>query len=438
MKLPILCLLPATRVAAFLLLALVGANITWAQGNYVQPRFSQQGKAAQPMPAFPGALLAGGPAAAQGNQFMDVAGNSIVMPANYCQSCPGGCSSYGGSCQGCPGGYGDPMGVDFGGYGQDQCGPHYFDISAEVVFMAGEELFDGLGAFGAVTASTDSPRVLNPNSSDGNYEPGWRIAGRYDIGALAVLEATYMGMYDTRFRDSVTSTEASNNPPNTPFSLVSVFSDFGINPIDGVDQGEVYAINYESDLQSTEFSYRRYWVGQNPRISGTWLLGARYLRMTDTLRFDAEAFMAGSEVNSRRTWDSENDMVGFQFGGDGWICLRQGLRIGGEAKTGFYNNRFKFRHSGDFPALAQGANPPADFDVSAEGNQVAFAAEGGITMVADILPSWSIRGGYQVLYLNSLATAGGNVDQSNISSTAVLTQAHALYHGFHGGVEWIW
>jgi hypothetical protein len=424
----------AAKVTALLLLVAICSQDGWAQGQYFQPSLGRTA-GSQSAPPMPGALLAGGPAAAQGGQFMDVQGNPIVLQANYCQSCPGG---YGGPGQARTGGYGNPMAVDFGGYGEDQCGPHYFDISADVVFLQASDLFDGLSAFGAVTAATNSPRVLNPNNSSDGYEPGWRIAGRYDIGALALLEVTYMGLYDIGFTDRVSSTEASNNPPNTPFSLVSVFSNFGIMPIDGIDQGEVYALNYEADLQSTEFSYRRYWVGQNPRISGTWLMGARYLRMTDTLQFDADAFFAGGTAFSRRTWDSENDLVGFQCGGDGWICLRQGLRLGGEAKTGIYNNRFKFRHIGDFPTAVPGTAPPADFDVSAEGNQVAFAAEGGVTLVADILPSWSVSGGYQVMYLNSLATAPGNVDQSNISSTAVLTQAHALYHGFHGGIEWIW
>ena len=56
----------------------------------------------------------------------------------------------------------------------------------------------------------------------------------------------------------------------------------------------------------------------------------------------------------------------------------------------------------------------------------------------DILPSVSLRGGYQVLYLNSLATSANNVDASNFNSTAVLTQDHVLYHGFNGGFEYIW
>ncbi|MCH2115058.1 MAG: hypothetical protein MK171_09140 [Pirellulales bacterium] len=433
MNLPVSIAVRTAWVAAFSATLLLNAHRIWAEGGYVQPRFSQPisqtGRAQQAMPPLPGALLAGGPAAAQGNQFMDAGGNSIVMPANYCQGCPGG---YGPAY---PGGYGDPMGIDFGGCGTEQCGPHYFDISVDAVFFAAEELFDNLGNFGAITAAASAPRILNPNDSAGDFEPGWRIMGRYDIGALAVLEATYMGMYDIGFSNRVVSTQVTTSPPDTPFQLVSVFSNFGQDPIDGLDQGEVYALRYESDLQSTEISYRRYWVGKNPRVSGTWLAGARYLRMTESLVHNVEAFVLGVTDFSMRSWNSENDLVGFQFGGDGNICLRQGLRIQGEAKAGIYNNRFKFRHVGEFPAAG---NAPADFDVSVEGNQVAFAAEWGVTLIADILPSWSVRAGYQALYLNSLATAGGNVDETNISNTALLTQSHAIYHGFHSGIEWIW
>jgi hypothetical protein len=132
-------------------------------------------------------------------------------------------------------------------------------------------------------------------------------------------------------------------------------------------------------------------------------------------------------------WSADNDMVGFQFGGDGWICLRQGLRLGGETKAGIYNNRFKYRHATDVPDPGV-----TNVDFSSDGNQVAFAGEGSIDLVADILPSFSIRGGYRVMYMSSLATVGNNIDPANAFSTTVLTQADALYHGFHAGLEYIW
>lgn len=442
MNLPMIDLIRAAKVALCLTVISSTASLGLAQQGYLKPTFHQRANYSQ-APPMTGAMLAGGPAAAQGNQFMDVQGNSIVMPASYYQSSPTCYNGY-------PGGAtGDPMAVDFGGYGQDQCGPHYFDISADVVFLQGEDLFNGVASFGSVTAAANAPKILDPNTSGSDYEPGWRITGRYDVGALAVLEATYMGLYDLGFNDRITSAQGSLLLPVPPVptnnQLQSVFSGFGApTPIAGLDAANVYSLNYEADLQSTEFSYRRYWLGNNPRVSGTWLIGARYIRLTESIQFNVEdSFdVPGPDDTSSRLWDAENDMVGFQLGGDGWISLRQGLRVGGEMKAGIYNNRFKFRHAGDFPeGVTPGVGvdpPPADFSSLTEGNQVAFAAEGEVSMVIDILPSWSIRGGYQVLFLNSLATVGGNIDQTNISNTAVLTQADAVYHGFHGGVEWIW
>ena len=427
--------LPTKWRAIAALLAAAVTPITFANAQsqgYQVPNFPGIGMpipgGAQQLPAFPASPLAGGPAATQGGEFIDVEGRRIVLPASYCQSCPGG-SCETGFCAPGVGGCGDPMAVDFGGYGQDQCGPHYFDVSADVVFLQAAELWNNVGPFSSAGVGANAPRYLNPNSSDDDFEPGWQISARYDVGALAVLEATYMGLYDIGFTDTVNSAAVNNG---VPFSLFTSFSNFGTGTlVEGFDDGNVHTLGYQSDLQSTELSYRRYWVGTNPRVSGTWLVGARYLRMTEDFNFHSQALVGAAVESANRLWSSENDMVGFQFGGDGWYALRQGLRIGGEAKAGVYNNHFKFRHLARLPS-------DPDFNVLTVGDQVAFAAEGGAQVVADILPSWSVRGGYRVLYLNSLTTAGNSIDQSNINSLVVSSQAHALYHGFHGGIEYVW
>ena len=78
-----------------------------------------------------------------------------------------------------------------------------------------------------------------------------------------------------------------------------------------------------------------------------------------------------------------------------------------------------------------------------DGNQIAFIADGGVSFVADILPSWSVKGGYEFLYLNSLVTVQGNVNTAIYNGLvngppALGTQGHVFYHGFHGGVEYVW
>lgn len=374
-------------------------------------------------PNLPASPLAGGQAAYQGGAYMDAHGDNIVMPASYCEPSAG----YGEMCApdaGCS--YGDPGYADFGGYSTpDQCGPHYFDVAANAVFLQSDRSFDDVPPLGSIGVA--GPTILDPGDLNDDYEAGWEIAARLDLGPLSVIEATYMGIYDLGFNSTVNSVDVA--PNGADFQLNSVFSDYGIDPIEGLDEGSVYNVDYQSDLQSTELSYRRYWVGYNPRISGTYLAGFRYVRMTEDLNFNAIALDGDSNIN----WQSTNDLVGAQLGGDGWIALRQGLRLGGETKAGIYNNRFKYGHSTSIP------DPDiTNVDFGADGNQVAFVGEAKIDLVADILPSISIRGGYRVLYINSLVTVGNNIDPSDVTSTTLYTQADALYNGFHGGIEYIW
>lgn len=440
---------PTILATAIAVLAgtLVPTDVTRAEApGYQAPSFynvGQQPEAPGFTPPFPASPLAGGAAAAQGDAFMDAHGQSIVMPAGYCQGCPGG------SGEAYPdgmGGYGDPMAVDFGGYGQDQCGPHFFDVAFDVVYLQNEDLVgESLGAFtslgiGSAPGETEFP-FLDPTGAGGDLEPGWRIALRYDIGALAVLEATYMGLYDFGFEDSVRSVDV--DPSDLDNQLFSIYSAYGfIDPdlgdgivgIPGLDEASQHSLKYQSDLQSTELSYRRYWVGYHPRITGTMLCGFRYVRMTEDFLFSAITENGNGSIG----YSTDNDLLGFQVGGDAWACVKQGLRFGVEGKAGIYNNRFEFLSAANdvFP------DPPPGLQAPADGNQVAFVAEGGVSFVADILPSWSIRGGYEAFYLNSLVTLQGNIDTTIFDTdTPVLplhTEGHQFYHGFHGGLEYVW
>jgi hypothetical protein len=402
---------------------------------------SGAGRAMGQAPKMPASPLAGGAAAAQGGAFMDAHGNRIVMPASYGQpyasygeACPDG-NGYGADCYGDGAGYGAGgpcvQYADFGGYSSpDQTGPHYFDVAVFGVGLMAEDLFQDVLPFAAIGTGDLAPRILNPDSEFDDVEAGWQIALRYDLGPLSVLEAQYMGIYDIGFNDTIRSEDVANGQPN---QLTSVFSDYGLIVIDGLVEGEVFSLDYESDLQSTEFSYRRYWVGYSPRVSGTYLAGFRYIRLSEDLNFNTIA----DDGNANLFWNADNDLVGAQFGGDGWVTLRQGLRVGSEVKAGVYNNRFKFGHVTNIPDPAIN-----DVDFHTDGNQVAFAGESTIDLVADILPSVSLRAGYRVLYLNSLATVGNNIDPNEFddmtANSTVLTQAHAFYHGFHGGIEYIW
>ena len=156
--------------------------------------------------------------------------------------------------------------------------------------------------------------------------------------------------------------------------------------------------------------------------------------------------------------ETQNNLLGFQTGGDMWITIRQGLRIGGETKVGIYGNHHKVHTNidvyGDTSELIPDFSPvgddEADFDEEFSGNRVAFIGEASLDVVFDLSPSWSLRAGYEVLFASSLALAGANFNNGNIYDVTPVdgcppvrspfsnSNGTALYHGGHVGVEYIW
>jgi hypothetical protein len=209
----------------------------------------------------------------------------------------------------------------------------------------------------------------------------------------------------------------------------------------------MHTISAESSLQTAEISYRRYWLGHIPRISGTLLAGFRYTRLDDDFQFatqgsePATAFPMGPNAALEYDEECENNLAGFQAGGDLWICLTQGLRFGTEAKVGIYNNHYVLTNQ--ITTTPPNTTPPTLFEEIRD-DKVAFLTEFNIDLVADVLPSVSVRIGYELLFMNSLVLAGDNFNQTSPYGNQgprepfVNDDGELFYHGGHAGIEYIW
>jgi len=139
--------------------------------------------------------------------------------------------------------------------------------------------------------------------------------------------------------------------------------------------------------------------------------------------------------------DCENNLAGFQTGGDIWVSLCQGLRFGTEAKVGIYDNHSRLANR--ISTTPAGVQPPTLFEEFKD-DHAAFISEGSFDVVADILPSLSIRAGYEVLFLNELVLAGDNFNQTSPYGNQgprvpfVDTHGELFYHGGHVGIEYCW
>jgi hypothetical protein len=414
--------------------------------------------------------------AAAPSRYVDANGNQIIVPAGYCERCSdydggsgcceyGGCDGNGGYGQGgypgcCPmgcGGTDPPVGCDLmndtGIEGDlvDQRGPHYWDVRAETVFLQRNKSFGKNVDFTAM--NVNGPIVLSSNQLDiEDVNWGFRVMGRYDICPLSVVEFGYTGILD--FSDKASFTDPTNNLfslfSRDPITGIFGTSPAGVNlpggPNPFTERAHMQSIELSSNLQTAEISYRRYWLGYIPRVSGTLLAGFRYTKVNENFVFSSQ----GSEPLPQTVMplaaldykeDCENNLSGFQTGGDIWVSLMQGLRIGSEAKVGIYDNHSRLANR--ISTTPMGIQPPALFEEFKD-DHAAFIGEGSLDVVADILPSLSIRAGYEVLFLNQLVLAGENFNQTSPYGNQgprvpfFNTDGELFYHGGHVGIEYIW
>ena len=106
-----------------------------------------------------------------------------------------------------------------------------------------------------------------------------------------------------------------------------------------------------------------------------------------------------------------------------------------------YNNHYSLTNQ--ITTTPLGTTPPTLFE-EFKNDHAALLTEGSVDLVADILPSISVRVGYEVLFINSLVLSGENFNQTSPYGNQgarvpfVNDDGQVLYHGAHAGLEYIW
>jgi hypothetical protein len=137
--------------------------------------------------------------------------------------------------------------------------------------------------------------------------------------------------------------------------------------------------------------------------------------------------------------NTQNDIWGAQIGGDTYVCLTPRFKLGAELEAGLYGNGSK---SNTRAVWREGANGgPQSLLESVEDNDVAFVAELGAIGTFRLTPRTTIRGGYQLLYLDGVALAGENFNVASPFSPrqAILdNNGNVFYHGATLGLNFTW
>ena len=311
---------------------------------------------------------------------------------------------------------------------------------------------------------------LNPTASMATANRGFHIApgirgtighyvGRDWANRDQSVEFTALGLFDWEKSDGV----ASSFPQRlySPFDPGFVFDPaIGLRNavIGGFAASDVQEFEYTTNLNSFELNFRtRYRLARDVMTAmpdGTWtrqldpgptpslLAGLRYYRINETFnwnsqRFNNPALGQNNLGNASGNYDIEtsNDLFGVQFGAD-WTRQEKEWRMGAWIKLGGLVN-FSHQHSTvvvDDNFFSGDINS----DRQASEDVFTFAGEAGLSGAYHFNPNVSLRGGLELLWIQSVAVAPEQISFNFAAPPTVDLSGNVFYMGASVGLEVIW
>jgi len=322
----------------------------------------------------------------------------------------------------------------FGGGGC--CTPMWYDFHVEWMHLTRDNMGERVDITSR-NAGVGAPIVLSTDDLDLDDAHGFRATYALLIGPSTNIEASYFGTHEW---DDAASVSGNGD-------LYSVFSEFGTNPIDlnpnppvvgfpqTVDAANLHSISYSSELHNVDVNVRRRWISANCLLHGSYLAGFRYVSLQEQFNHATQAASGGSLNYELETL---NDAYGFQVGTDLYVCVSPRFKLGAEVKAGVYGN--------DTSATTNvtgfdGSNPITPLKEHESETDVAFVCEAGAIGSFRVTPRWTIRGGYQVLFLDGMALGRENFNITSPFSPRVAfvdNSSDILYHGATLGGTFTW
>src|SRR5690606_983393 len=183
-------------------------------------------------------------------------------------------------------------------------------------------------------------------------------------------------------------------------------------------------VNYSSDVHNAEFNCFRYYGNI------AWLAGFRYMNLAEQFGMQFTDDVDGLSVYNVNAY---NNLFGGQLGGRvRQACGNWSYDLTG--KAGVYGNAIRSSQlvtEVDGAVIRNTANSTTD---------VAFIGELGLSGYYKFSQCLSLRGGYQVLWIEGVALAPSQLGLTNTASsgTTLSTNGGVFMHGAHAGLmaEW--
>jgi hypothetical protein len=332
------------------------------------------------------------------------------------------------------------------------CAPRWYDIHFETTYLTRDEVSRNVVFSSEGNAGLADPVVaLSTEDLEFDDEIGFRVSAAIQLGPGFSIEGGWQGL--NNFVAAASVYDENDD-------LYSAMSDFGTNPppqttgsgtvrggFPQTDSAEYHSIEYSTSFDAADLFFRRRWVGPNCRFQGSWLMGVRWFQLEESFRH--QTFVDYEIANNPEPNDvvgsmdynvgTMNSMVGYQLGGDLWVAVIPGLKVGAEAKAGVFVNRA----DQETKIYANDADGPILFALEHVSKEsAAMVTQADIMVTWRINPNFTFRGGYQFLYADGVALAPENFNASapfvGDRFPTINDNGHVFFHGTTWGLEYLW
>lgn len=184
-----------------------------------------------------------------------------------------------------------------------------------------------------------------------------------------------------------------------------------------------------------------HWVRRaGPSVSRTFLAGLRFFDLNEDFGWTASDIDTDGDSNTpgqegSMSIETDNDMLGTQVG-FGWNYETARWSGGVHAKGGMFVNFIDVGFDSSVPVA--GGDSPVDSDVAMQGDEVSFVGEAALIGKWHLRPNFSLRAGFEVLFLSSAALAPHQISFIPGGPTGIASSGDATYLGGSIGFEGYW
>jgi hypothetical protein len=263
-----------------------------------------------------------------------------------------------------------------------------------------------------INTITNATLLSTSQFDNARFQAGSRVLfGRRSIDGHG-WEASYFGIDDWRSSARVTGN-----------SDLAIPGDLGLSTVDFFN-ADTMRVSLATQLHNFEINYLRSF----DTIS--LLSGFRYLNLTEQFQITpSDSATAGEQYRI----SARNNLFGAQIG------ARMGRQVGRlswsvTGKAGIFgNDAMQRQYVEDFPAFILR-------NTQASSGQVAFVGDLNFSAGYRLNPLWSVRAGYNLIWINGVALAAQQVDFTNTatSGTNVAVNNGLFLHGVNVGLEGHW